>query len=346
MVDNYTIYLVNQGVSKKVFWCFLERPQELVGNPGVFANSSASLAVRPNAPGTNKFVIPAQFIVGAGASNNAVGLGVQVISSITSDASLQDTWNALYATVPPNEGPDLQKATTKAPASTIALVTNKFDRAKNENNNWFSNQSFGVETDSGFMGMSWAPDPQDTTTLTPKLSFYISTGSFGSNTLADWTTVSNDAARIEAPKDFLRNECTVTLTSSGDWVVTPGKPSAMMLSNDADLLTADDMLSLIGTVALSKDLATGDKAVDKLVSVKWDDSAAAMAGDGETFLTGTVTVATVLGAGFAIFILAGVTFDISGNTEGQTRVRFSYRGNRSIEAIKSLFQAGRDLLFQ
>lgn len=346
MVDNYTIYLVNQGVSKKVFWCFLERPQELVGNPGVFANSSASLAVRPNTPGINKFVIPAQYIVGAGASNNAVGLGVQVISSITADANLQDTWNALYATVPPNEGPDLQKSTTKSPANTLAIVTNKFDRANNEKNNWFSNQSFGVETDSGFMGMSWAPDPQDTTTLTPKLSFYISTGSFGSNTLADWTTVSNDAARISTPNDFLRNECTVTLTSSGDWVVTPGKPSALMLANEVDFASAENILSLMGAVALSKDLAAGDKAVDKLVSVKWDETADGFAAVGETFLTGTVTIATALGVSFAMFVLGGVNFDVTSNTQGQTRVRFSYRGNQSVEAIKSLFQAGRDLLFR
>src|SRR5262249_61371312 len=105
MTTQYTIYLVNESAVTQVFWCFLAQPQELASDPNVYANSSTSLAVGPFQPGYNTFTIPVQYIVGAGASNNAVGLNIQVTSSVQNNADLGQMWDANYATVPPNQGP-------------------------------------------------------------------------------------------------------------------------------------------------------------------------------------------------------------------------------------------------
>jgi hypothetical protein len=176
MVDTYNIHLVNTSASSQTFWCFLARPQELVDDPGVYANSSANLEVDPNSPADNYFGIPVQYIVGAGASNKAVGLNIQVVSSVTNDADVLDTWDANYADWPPNKGPTMSLSGTKAPPNSIAIVTNPFNQITNENNH--CNQSSGIETASGFIGMSWSPNPNQKRTLIPKLKFYVSTGDF------------------------------------------------------------------------------------------------------------------------------------------------------------------------
>lgn len=225
MVATYNIYLINQSASTETFWCFLARPQELANNPEVYANSSACLALEPNSPDTNYFTIPAQYVVGAGACNEAVGLNVLIDSNITQGTDIGQTWEADYATVPPNMGPNLTLSGTPSPTGTISISTNAFNQMMNEANGWFSNQSFGIMTSAGYMGMTWSPSPQSRTTITPSLSFYISIGSFNSNALADWVSVSNGAAFVEVPSSFLNNCCTVTLTASGEWLVTPGMPS-------------------------------------------------------------------------------------------------------------------------
>lgn len=224
-MDQYTIYLVNQSADTQTFWCFLAPPQELESDPGVFANSSASMSVSPNFPGTNSFVIPAQYVVGAGASNQAVGLNVQVISDITPDANLTDTWDAAYANVPPNQGPTLSMDPAKAGPGQIAITTNNFNQVNNENSGWFGSQSFGIRTEAGFIGMTWSPKPGQTRTLTPALTFYVAIGPFGRNALASWDTISNSAQSVSVPNDFANNVCTVTYTPDGSFNADPGPPS-------------------------------------------------------------------------------------------------------------------------
>ncbi|WHT39716.1 hypothetical protein QNH98_03260 [Myroides sp. mNGS23_01] len=103
---NYKIYLVNKGSSTKNFWCFLQKP-EGVPTSDVYANSDAMLSVVPNYDGKNWFTIPLQYKVGAGATNQAVGLNVKIDSSVIKDAQLEQLWNAEYATAPPKQGPNL-----------------------------------------------------------------------------------------------------------------------------------------------------------------------------------------------------------------------------------------------
>jgi hypothetical protein len=334
MVDNYTIYLVNKSADTQQFWCFLEAPNELKSDPDVFANSNASLAVKPGARTLNRFVIPTQFVVGAGAANRPVGLGIRIVSSVTENSNLTDKWDAKYANVPPNMGPELDLSGSKSPANTIGISSNAFNKVSNENNGWFSNQSFGIETDAGFIGMTWSPKPQQTRTLTPKLTFYVAVGSYGSNSLASWTEVSDGSATVTAPGNFQFNECTVTYNPDGSWVVTKGKPSLLLSANT----------QLAAMSLLQGGSAGSDTQIDILDSVHWDSALSAAVGD--TYLTGTIAVSTALAAGFTYFVLAGVTFVLTNRTQnGETRFHFSYRGDWSARAVKDLFQAGATLLF-
>lgn len=219
---NYTIYLKNESSNTQNFWAFLQKPEGLSNNV-VYANSSAYLSVYPKDRGINSLVIPVQYSLGAGASNQAVGLGVQIDSSIIREAQLKQTWEAKYATIPPHQGPYLNTAQGhQASDNTISLITNSFDKANNEYGKWYSNASFGIQTQMGFLGVTWSPSPNEQCTITPKFSFYIATGNFSSYELADLETISRKAAKIEL-SDFRNQEVTVTLTSRGDWIVQPGR---------------------------------------------------------------------------------------------------------------------------
>ncbi|KGJ93766.1 hypothetical protein [Colwellia psychrerythraea] len=227
MSTEYKIYLVNESASTKNMWCFLTKPEGLTG-PNVFANSSSSLSVTPNYAGTNLFTVPLQYSLQAGASNEAVGLDIRIDSTISVNADLKKKYQADYVTAPPKQGPNLTlDQTGSSPAKTMAFKTNGFNKVQNEDNQWFSSATFGIETGNGFMGVTWSPDPNDTKTITPKFEFYIATGSFESNKLADFNTISNDSAII--PLSMFKNlEATVTLTETGSWVVTAGRPELAM----------------------------------------------------------------------------------------------------------------------
>jgi hypothetical protein len=231
MTTTYTIYLQNTSADPQNFWCFLAPPEELSNSPDVFANSSVSVAVPPNYHGTNEFVIPIQYVVGAGGSNQAVGLNIEIISNVTNPASLMDTWNANYVNAPPNQGPTMMLAGGQQKPTDIAIVTNNFNKIDNEMAGWYSNQTFGIKTEAGFIGMTWSPEPGKTRILTPKLTFYVAAGSYGSNQLANYDDFSNDSAVINAPSSFDQfNRCTVTYNQSGGWHVTPGQPSSIAMS--------------------------------------------------------------------------------------------------------------------
>ena len=344
MPTNYTIYLINQSSSTQTFWCFLDRPQEVASDASVFTNSSASLAIDSNDPANNSFVIPVQYVVAAGASNNAVGLNVQVNSSISQDSDLSQVWDATYADAPPNKGPKLVLNTDTVASTSLKIISNPFAQENNESLGWYASQSFGIQTAAGFMGMSWSPSPNQNRTLTPKLSFYVSTGAFGSSTLADWTQVSNDSAKVSVPGSFSAGACTVTLLNNGTWKITPGKPTALMLMSDLGFLNSEAHRELMALAYLESDKVQKDE----VKSVSWPKQevlAAAVEGDEtDTYLTGTITVATALTASFAYFIISGIQFTIT-RAAGANTVEFSYSGQQSATAIKELVVASAQALF-
>jgi hypothetical protein len=335
----YNIYLVNQSTTTQTFWCFLAPPQELVNDPHVFANSSASLAVQSNYQGTASFGIPVQYVVGAGAGNHAVGLSVKIVSDVTCDASLEQLFDANYATVPPQEGPTMNPSSS-SPANTIAIKSNAFNQQTNEAAGWFSNMSFGILTEAGFVGMTWPPSPQDTRTLTPKLTFYIATGDYDSNALASWDDVSNSSVAITVPASFQDNNCTVTYDSSGNWSQTPGAPVGEALTSNLSWFLSDRHSELVALAYASE----GKIQSDNVKSVSWNQVPSTAEGE-VVVLTGTLTVTAALVGAFTYFVLGGVNFSVTNAQPGGTTFSFRYSGTKSAKAVMDLFTAGAQVLF-
>ncbi len=220
---NYRIYLVNQGSSARNFWCFFQEPLGLPSS-GVFGNSDSVLSVPPNYPGLNYFTIPYQYVLGSGASNQPVGWHSQITTSYLEAVQLEQIWEVNYVTVPPRQGPSMRlKQGEKSAPNTVGAQVNSFDQVKNENESWYGNMSFGIQSGNGYIGVVWAPSPLDNFTITPKFAFYITTGDYTSNDLEDINSIANNSAKIGL-SDFQNLEVTVTLTSSGSWLVNPGKP--------------------------------------------------------------------------------------------------------------------------
>jgi hypothetical protein len=231
MTTSYTIYLVNQSSKAQLFWAFLARPA-VTNNPSVFANSNTNLRVAGLSSDLNSFEIPVQYVIGAGASNNAIGLNTVITSTATRNTDLQVQWDVSYATTPPLQGPTVpQSPSGESPASTVGMKTNTYRRDINETNGWYENMSFGVKTAQGFMGVTWNPEPSKTYIITPKLTFYITVGDYSSYSLADINSVSNGSAVLDTSKDFdLNNMCYVVYKNDGTWSHFKGRPPASQLS--------------------------------------------------------------------------------------------------------------------
>lgn len=230
-------------------------------------------------------------------------------------------------------------ASPKAPANAIAIVSNAFDKGSNEVAGWFASQTFGIETEAGFVGMTWSPDPQKTRTLTPKLTFYVATGDYGSNELASWDDVSNGSAAVSVPNNFVLNACTVTYTATGGWTITAGAPASVSMTEDLSWFRSPAHEELVALAYLDNSTV----GTDTLQAVNWDRAAEDLGG-GNTYLSGTVTVTTALAAAFTYFVISGVRFTIDKPAGGATSFRFSYSGSKSADAVKSLFVAGATML--
>ena len=231
MPTPYMIFIVNQSSDDQLFWAFLA-PPVVTNDPRVFANSNTVLSVPGLSTDLNSIQIPVQYVIGAGASNNAVGLNTVITSSATRNTNLQVLWDVNYAATPPLQGPIVPLSSSgESPARTVAMKTNKYPKELNIENGWYENMSFGVKTAQGFMGVTWSPQPNKTYTITPKLTFYITVGNYSSYSLADIDSVSNDCVALDTSQDFsLNNVCTVVYTNDGGWSHFKGRPSAELLS--------------------------------------------------------------------------------------------------------------------
>lgn len=155
---------------------FLSEPQADYKDT-VFANSSAYLTV-PLFTGSqdNYFTVPLQYVVQAGASNKVVGLKTKINSSVNEETDLGEAWGLEYFI--DNEGPVLSKVQDAAPLTDVLIVTNDYDKNREQPNNWYNNITFGVRSENGFMGVTWSPQPQTKYMIRPKVEFYISNGTF------------------------------------------------------------------------------------------------------------------------------------------------------------------------
>lgn len=222
MATDYTINLVNSTLVPQTFWCFLAPPQEL-NTPAVFGNSTTFLIVNPNEQqNVNNFVVPLQYQVAAGASNNAVGLGTVIESFSTRNANLGDVWDATYNG--PEEGPNLTLATPGSGGAIITIVDNTFNPGINQGQNWYANQSFGIQSSSGFIGLTWDPQPGQATVITPSFTFYVALGSYSASTLAEIDTYSTNSAAISLEDFASDNQVWVERQVDGSWSVTNTNP--------------------------------------------------------------------------------------------------------------------------
>jgi hypothetical protein len=234
MTTEYHIYIVNHSISPHLFWAFLSKP-EISSTPEVFANSNTNLQIPAGSSNLNSFTIPVQYVVGTGASNNAVGLDTRIESSATRNTEEKQLWDVVYATVPPNQGPEMTGPTDAN--QTIDMKTESFNPETNAAYGWFESMSFGIKTSHGFMGVTWTPSQGITYKITPKLTFYIAIGNYSSSSLADITAISNDSAICDSEKDFdAINQCTVTYDATGSWTTAKGRPSAEMLNSAREIM--------------------------------------------------------------------------------------------------------------
>jgi hypothetical protein len=239
MADFYTIYVVNQSANSQLFWAFLSQPV-ITNAPQVFANSNTNLQIPGGSTNLNSFTIPVQYIIGSGASNNAVGLDTIIESNATRKVKLTQLYDVAYSDVPPKQGPTMGDAPSPAmvsPETTVGMRTNAFNQTLNTAQKWYENMSFGVKTSQGFMGVTWKPAPSLTYTITPNLVFYIAVGSYSSCSLANINLVSNESAICDPSQHFdLVNQCTVTYSQTGTWSIAKGNPTVELLNSPKDIM--------------------------------------------------------------------------------------------------------------
>lgn len=350
MTTQYKIHVLNQGMAAQDFWCFLSAPVMNVGST-VYANSAANLSVVPNSQSDNSFTIPLQFSIGADASNLAVGLNVVVDSSVTENVDLGQAWTAGYATAPPLQGPTLAMASQGGPTTSLSISSNHFNAGINAANNWYESQSFGVESAQGFMGVTWVPNPGDVTTITPTLSFYVATGTFSANKLAEMNTVSGDCATISTTQFSGSNEAWVVLDDQGFWHVYSSKPTSSRNANVDLLIQSQAKLSSAHAQLVNYVLGDGEERGntpsinDKVNRVTWGP-ATIDAETGDMFVvTGTMVLAAAAVA-ITTFIVGGISFTANGTTDGGTTWHFSYSGPKTLKTLKEALKDGATIAYQ
>ncbi|NHZ61488.1 hypothetical protein [Massilia genomosp. 1] len=350
MTTQYKIHIVNQSMATQDFWCFLSAPEMNVGST-VYANSAANLSVVPNSPSDNSFTIPLQFSIGADASNLAVGLNVVVDSKVTENVELGQAWTAGYATTPPAQGPTLAMASQGGPSTSLSIASNHFNAGINAGNNWYESQSFGVESAQGFMGVTWAPNPGDVTTITPTLSFYVATGTFSANALAEMNTISGDCATISTNQFSGSNEAWVMLDSQGYWHVSSTNPGSsgnanvdLLIHSHAKLAIAHAQL-VNYAVGDGKERGTSPSINDTVKRVSWGPATI----DAETgdmiVVTGAMVLATAAVA-ITTFIVGGISFTANGTTDGGSTWNFSYNGPKTLKTLKEALKEGATIAYQ
>ena len=226
MPNKYKIYVVSQKKNEETFWVFLKQPKELAADKKVFANSSAFMTLSKADKGKNSFTVPVQFKVQASAHNAPVKLGVEISTEDSENAALGENFTALFQVPSKHAAPSVSKEQSKNEEGQIWLKCSSYDHDEEGPEGWYGSLFYGVETEEGIIGMNWSPDPGVTRKITPDMSFYITTGTFGENTLASWSDVANSPAELDATKDFDEAlKCTVVLKSNGGWVHHAGPPT-------------------------------------------------------------------------------------------------------------------------
>lgn len=222
-MNTYSIYVQNHTSINQTFWLFMSQPEKLSVNSKIYANSSARVTLPAKSKHVTMFEIPIQYKLGARSENKAAGLDVRVSSRNTQNVEIEQVWEAKFSTDASNMAPSLKQFGGKAKKGEIDFLSNDFSPSEAKLNRWYPIQTFGLETGTGFVGMSWEAQPSDLVSISPNLKFFVNTGSFTANTLADYTSVKRNAAEINEDS-FDGYSVTVTLEETGKWSVKRGRP--------------------------------------------------------------------------------------------------------------------------
>ena len=379
MTTNYKINLINLMTEPQKMWAFLDKPDANITSE-IFANSETYLTV-PVYTGTqrNSFTIPLQYVVKVGATNRAVGLETLILSQDADNTDLLEQWMVKYFLEQgERQGPTLGKISQDPPpaSGTVEVTTNNYVKANEPLYKWWGNMTWGVESQNGFLGVTWSPQPGKKYGIKPKVKFYIATGEFKSNVLADINVVSAKSAVITEASFDGNQECTVTMGKDGRWSVTPGGPDVVeafirgemamratltgqLIEAHSHLCSAHDRLiamvmqttgyTIIGSGGspAAPQLGKGPEAREsKGIKLK-DTSASECDGDGDpmVLITGTITIATAIAAGFLYMWSAGIKLRVKYTSTDGLNVDFSYSGTESSQAVLDAFASGKEIVF-
>ena len=92
------------------------------------------------------------------------------------------------------------------------------------------------------------------------------------------------------------------------------------------------------------DTHRGPMQKNTIKSVRWDSHASTFR-EGETYLSGTITLTTAPVAKFAFFDIAGIAFSIVRH-QGPLDIYFRYSGRFTEAAIQDMVKAGANLLLR
>ena len=359
MSTKYKIHLKNLHSADKTFWCFLNTPDSDISTE-VFANSSARLTVAQFEPGRDdSFTIPLQYVVKAGASNQAVALKTLIQSSISKNTDLASSWMANY--FPANKGPALAPYSDQPASDEVDVLTNGFDKSREPLDKWYSSLTFGVQSDNGFLGVTWSPDPSETYRIRPKVQFYVATGSYEENTLASITSISSTSANITEDSFDGNYECTVTLLTTGKWKVEKGNTNQSLTLRASNALVdlAKTQLLLATAHTDLVDLIKNPQEYEVSPEVDLQDTLAESNGiiinSGDDFsvslsetsklITGSISLAAAIGVGFAYILATGITLKIKKTKKNGLEFDFEYSGSKSAQEVKDAFGLGKEIYF-
>lgn len=357
MSNTYVINLQNKMATQKTLWLFLQEPEVVVSSE-VFANSSTYLILPTYEKGDdNSFSVPLQYITRAGSETKAPAPNVLITSGTSKNTDLETAWEADYALK--NQQP-LLKSSGTAPEQQVVITTNSFDPDKEKDNDWYHNLTFGVQTSTGFTGVTWSPEPGTDYHIKPKVRFYVAASSeFQSNELFSMSTVSSHSQEVTEDNFDSNLECTVILHADGSWEVQKGnlnKSSAgdtelLLLQAHYNLTAAHaDIVKNYGkpSVINCAGLPAGISADDEFrTSAGIEITTENLRYDGQNnFLKGIIKVTKSVTNDFAYIVVKNTYLNIKGKSKsGNTSWEFTYDGSKNAKEIDAIFGKGHEVDF-
>lgn len=379
-LSQYKINVINKTQQSVVMWTFLDAPESNIKSE-VFANSDAFQTVPPSVPGlANSFTIPLQYWVKAGASNAAVGLDILIDSSVSHKTALQQQWSTVY-TLARGERTGPTMANSNEPplpgADEVQILTNPFNKAEEKLFSWYGSMTWGVQSKNGFLGVSWSPDANQIYRIKPKVKFFVATGTYSSDTLADIAGISRTSANISEANFDGNLECTVTLKADRTWSVEPGPPVSLRAAAEAqfrrdvmqnlvnahvqlasahrgliELTHLETMASSLPVLPSTKDslfgpeerISNGVHVDSKAVLVESTDASDPQDDVAVDIITGTLTLSAAIGIGFGFFLASAITLRITRTHADGVTFDFEYDGAAGRAAIMEAFRWGQEIM--